>query len=141
MLYEIWETTYIPSRACLVNLHDDDCGDYWELVAELEGSLIWKNDHDSHKISMDLIHQIIQTSYCCVNRVRLECLLDLCNCYGSTNIKHLCIFAICSMCVFTMIMCTMLSIDLHMYNGRIRSDHTHCFFVIPYPKVMQNPTL
>ncbi len=42
VLYEIWETTYTPSRACLVNLHDDDCGDYWELVAELEGSLIWK---------------------------------------------------------------------------------------------------
>jgi hypothetical protein len=42
VLYEIWETTYTQSRACLVNLHDDDddCGGYWELVAELEGSLI-----------------------------------------------------------------------------------------------------
>jgi hypothetical protein len=86
---------------------------WWWLWGVLRTCCIFRRIFDTKKwpweshrdVQNDLIYEIIWTSYCCMNLVRLKCLLDLCNCYGSVAVKHLCILPFV-LCAFSSWLCT-----------------------------------
>jgi hypothetical protein len=104
------------------------CWDCWEFVPELGGSLMWERNHDNHKsdVQRDLIHQII---WCCWESFSLTCLVGLVQLLWKHWVKHLYVHhAIDSMCTLTMVVCSTLWINWHLYNSEICGNYTALLF-------------